>query len=150
MVKFNIFVVHYSKLVERKQNIKKIFDTNNLDIEFIESFNQEELNNDILNEYYNQDRNDYLKRSVLWGENAIEFYELNKAEISCTLKHIEAIKKASLSPVKYSLILEDDSIPYNKTFYSEIEDIIKKNKDWDVLFIGNGLGDNYIKSKLNL
>ena len=54
-----------------------------------------------------------------------------------------------MSPVKYSLILEDDSIPYNKTFYSEIEDIIKRNKDWDVLFIGNGLGDNYIKSKLN-
>ena len=60
-----------------------------------------------LDNYYEKNKEKYEKKTYLWQKDT-EFRELNDAEVSCTLKHIEAIKLASLQDENISLIVEDD------------------------------------------
>ena len=55
----------------------------------------------------------------------------------------------SSSNNEIGLILEDDVIPKDKNFEKTINSILKKDVDWDVLFLGTGVGENFIKSKIS-
>ena len=67
-----------------------------------------------------------IKKS-LWGENANDFKELSLSELSCSIKHLEALRKISVDRFKYSIILEDDVIPTNEYFADKIYELIEKN-----------------------
>ena len=67
---------------------------------------------------------------------------MTRPELSCSIKHLEAIRKIQIGNHEFSLIIEDDVIPKNKNFLKQIEKLLLKNKSWDVLFIGEGMGEN--------
>ena len=143
-----IYVIHYSKLKERKKNIQKHFKDHVENINFIEDFDQENINLESKSNQYNADKEKYYEKVKLWGENAVDFYELSKGEISCAYKHIEALKKLSTSNEELGLILEDDVIPLSKDFMKNIQEILNANSNWDIVFIGSGIGKEFINSKL--
>lgn len=112
-----IYVLHYKKLIERKEHIKNEFKKYNLNYEFYEKFDKEELNNEDLKIFNNN---------------------LRDSEKSLTLKHINIYKEISNSNFDYALIFEDDVFLEN-----DFNNILNKYitllpNDWDMLFIGNG------------
>jgi GR25 family glycosyltransferase involved in LPS biosynthesis len=144
-----IYIVHYTKLKERKDNILQILDKINIPYEFITDFDKEDLNF-VKNNYYNLDQTEYNKKIQIYNRTvygAPPFRMLSDAEISCTIKHILAIKKLS-EECNCGLILEDDAIPYAASFLEEAnKSISEAPKNWGSIFIGNGCGDDFIKSK---
>lgn len=144
-----IYIIHYTKLKERKDNIKKILSGCD-DYKFIESFDKEEISESELQYYYepNKDKFDQ-KISPLWDSNHHKFRTLNDAEISCTIKHIIALNEVSKNEEEYSLILEDDAIPTEENFQEKVESLIEKAPDdWDSIFIGAGCGIDFMNQKL--
>ena len=121
-----IFVLHYSKLIERKQFILKQFETNNItDYEFIEKYNKEDLT-DI---------------------DKLLFNNVKEPMISLINKHFYVYK---LIAEKYEngLIFEDDVILENNFKEKLNKYILELPKDYDMLFIGNGCNLHIEKDKL--
>jgi len=143
-----IYVIHYSKLKERKQSIKSILDPLNIEYEFIEDYDKEDLDNIDTNNFYVDDKSIFNEKIKLWKEKANKYRTMTRPELSCSIKHLEAIRKIQIGNHEFSLIIEDDVIPKNKDFLKQIEKLLLKNKSWDVLFIGEGMGEKYRKSKL--
>jgi len=146
-------VVHYTKVPERKKNILKAFHNENVDLQFVEIYDQEDLDENILNKFYRQDKESFeSKIAPLWGfgmGNENRFRVLNLAEISCTLKHIEAIRRVAYGEDEIGLILEDDAIPTSENFLEEMKGILKRSGDqWDSISFGSGCGMSFIRSKL--
>jgi GR25 family glycosyltransferase involved in LPS biosynthesis len=120
----------------------------NIPYEFITDYDQDNLS-EVKDKFYNTDRDSYYRDvkpyEILFGH--IDYKPLSDAEISCTMKHILAIKKLS-EECNIGLILEDDAIPYDGNFLINANlDIGETPNGWSSIFIGNGCGDNFIKSK---
>ena len=143
-----IYVIHYSKLEERKQSIKSILDPLKVDYEFIEDYDKEDLENINTNDFYVDDRSIFNEKVKLWKVKANKYRPMTGPELSCSIKHLIAIKEIQNGNYEFGLIIEDDVIPKNKYFLKEIEKLLLDKKNWDVLFIGEGMGEKYRKSKL--
>ena len=144
-----IYIIHYTKLKERREHIESIVSKYNIPYEFITEYDQEDLEY-VKSKYYNLDIDEYNKKIEIYNRTKHgipPFRKLSDAEISCTIKHIIAIKKLS-EECNIGLILEDDAIPYNDSFIDLAEKSIKESPDnWGSIFIGNGCGDEFIKQK---
>lgn len=143
-----VYIIHYSKLKDRYQNIQSILKSLNCDYEFILDYDKEYLEG---NTYYEPNEfkfNEKIKN--LWDSKIHRFRVLNDAEISCTIKHILALDKISKQDDDIGLIFEDDVVPFNSNFRDEIDDLIKKApKNWDSIFLGEGCGKDFILQKIN-
>jgi glycosyl transferase family 25 len=110
-----IFVVHYDKLTERKNNIINQMKKCNLEFEFVSNYGKD----------------------VLTDEDKKMFRNLSDGEISVALHHIQCFKLIA-EKYNYALILEDDAILHKK-FTTALNCYIKLlPDDWDMLFIGSG------------
>ena len=98
-------------------------------------------------EYYEDSKIKLDEKVTLWKERANKYYTLSEAEISCTIKHIEALKIRD-GDHEFNLILEDDATKYNN-FLKYINPLIRKPHNWDVLLIGEGMGKNLEIQKLD-
>ena len=91
---FTIYIIHYKKLIDRKKailtNLKKL----PYPFEFIDKYDRDNLKTEDLS-YFTNDK-DNIHKSIF-------------------LSHIEAYKRHLKSRDKFSLVLEDDSIP-NEVF----------------------------------
>lgn len=150
----NIFIVHYSKLKDRKefidyqisQNLSRYY----FNYEYILPYDKESLSKEIIEEFYEKSVNTYKEKTKnLWEPRDCNYKELTDAEISCQLKHILAMKKASKCS-DISLIIEDDCCFQDNFFerLSDITSIANLPKDWDVIFLGSGCGDWFQKIKI--
>jgi glycosyl transferase family 25 len=112
-----IFILHYSKLAERKESILKQFQEQKItDYEFIEDFDKDNLTEKELGRFQN----------------------LGTAKISLILKHFLAYEKIS-EKYKEALILEDDVL-LSDGFVNKLAEYMKElPKTYDMLFIGDGL-----------
>ena len=144
----NTFIIHYTKLSERKAVVDKLFKDKYFKLEYITEYDQEDLATTNLNDFYLDDEATYLKKSKLWSQDNA-YRRLNNAEISCTLKHFEAIKKSSESNHEVSLIIEDDVLIFSKFFKSKLKKVLRLDSDWDLLFIGQGISKNFILKNIN-
>ena len=54
----------------------------------------------------------------------------------------------SNSSKDYGLVLEDDVVPVF-AYKQKLKLLLRRKNDWDVLFIGLGIGKKFIKNKLN-
>lgn len=150
-----IYIVHYTKLEERKKNILEVLDKLSIPYEFIEEYDQEDLEF-VKENYYNQNQEEYYNKIEIYNTTrygAPKFRLLSDAEISCTIKHILAIKKLS-EECNVGLILEDDAIPYGVDFIKEANlSVLEAPENWGAIFIGNGCGYDFIsqhsKSKIS-
>lgn len=145
-----LYIIHYTKLKNRKEKLLSFLTKSNNQYEFIDVFDQECINNNDLNKYYLPDKKLFDdKISPLWDPNLHKFRHLNIAEISCTIKHIIAIEKVANQNDEYCLILEDDAIPIENNFFDEIEKLIGDAPDgWDSIFMGAGCGVDFMNEKL--
>jgi glycosyl transferase family 25 len=121
-----LFIVHYDKLIKRKEFIIKQLNKYNFDFEFITNHGKENL--------------------TLHERNM--FRNISDGEISVALHHIECYKRIVHENIDYTLILEDDVILCNN-FREILERYIKDlPSDWDMLFIGDGCGLHIDKNLL--
>jgi GR25 family glycosyltransferase involved in LPS biosynthesis len=144
----NVYTIHYTKLVERKNNILNVFKNKNLNLHFIEEYDAEIIDKNNVKLFYNPNSDIFNQKIKLWNHSS-GFRYLSYGETSVAIKQILAIKKISEGDSDYGLIIEDDIIPYDNDFLDKIQYHIKNlPDDWDSLFIGSGCGENFIKSKL--
>ena len=114
-----IFVLHYSKLTERKQSLLQQFAKYNItDFEFIEKYDKDL---DLLNDVDN----------ILFEEN------FRPSMMSLMLKHFYVYKEIA-EKYKYGLILEDDAILSDDFPEKLIKYMTQLHSDFDMLFLGNG------------
>jgi len=147
-------VVHYTKLEDRKNNIINCFSDSDMQLNFIESYDQEDLTDEILKRVYFPNKESFeSKVSGLWGfgnQDENRFRILNKAELSCTIKHIEAIRLVAEGEEDIGLVLEDDAIPNTSDFLNLLDKIVESGgSEWDSIFLGTGCGLSFIAAKLN-
>lgn len=144
-----IQIIHYSKLVDRKEFIDNLFEKENLDISYILDFDRENINIALSNYSYKKDKSQFLgKIESLWKIFDEEYRVLSDAELSCYFKHLKSLDNIAKSNKEFGLILEDDVINIG-AIKNNLKKIIKKfgKKDWDVVFLGRGSGKDFIKSK---
>lgn len=126
-----IFVLHYSKLTERKEFIINQFEKNNItDYEFVE----------------NEPTEDELKLFDL-NANKYELTNLNLREISLTVKHHYAYKQI-VEKYDNALIFEDDVVLCNNFNYYLNLYLSKLPDDYDMFFISDGMGLHIDKNKI--
>src|SRR5210317_950213 len=141
-----IYIIHYSRLTERKKNIQLLLDPLSVDYEFIETYDRDDLENVDVTMFYEDNEKIFSEKVKLWGEKANEYSTMSESELSCSIKHIEALNKISDGNAEFNLILEDDVIPKYSNFLERITSFLEKPSKWDVLFIGEGMGENYRKT----
>lgn len=145
-----IYIIHYTKLKDRYENIHPFLKNCKIPYEFITDYDQETLSDDIIEKYYLSDESLFNnKTNNLWDSNIHKFRVLNKPEISCTIKHLIAIKKLSEECSNFGLILEDDVV-----FYENFNDRYKycmsmTPSNWDSIFLGDGCGEHFQTFKLS-
>ena len=90
-----IYIIHYNKLVERKNYLVNFFNINNItNYEFRQLYQRETLTDDTKNNYFELDN-------------------LNSAQICITIEHIETYREIvnnCLNDNDWYLIIEDDAI----------------------------------------
>tara|TARA_R110000824_G_scaffold240980_1_gene429632 strand:+ start:6248 stop:6934 length:687 start_codon:yes stop_codon:yes gene_type:complete len=132
-----IYVLHYTKLTDRKVRLDRYFDDHNIEVEYITDYDQEVLTEEMISESYECDEGLYNSKIPLaYGSRSEPFRELNLAEISCTFKHRLAIEKIAKECPRYGLILEDDAMlrePFEDLFNTFIS---QTPRDWDAIFMG--------------
>ena len=121
-----IFVLHYTKLVERKRSVLKQFEKHNItEYEFIELFDKDDLTVEQKNRF---------TKSHMMGEE-----KFMPAIISLYLKH-EFVFKEIEDKYDCALIFEDDIIlsdNFTKILDNYMDEV---PNDYDALFIGSGCG----------
>ena len=108
------YVLHYTPLLDRRMHVDTQLRNNNINGIFIET-----------------------------EEGPGTYMNLQKGSVSLIKKHIQAWTLIANDPDPYGLIFEDDVI-LDTNFSSKLEGYLAQLPlDFDMLFIGNGLSDNY-------
>jgi|TARA_R110000851_G_scaffold78423_1_gene173021 GR25 family glycosyltransferase involved in LPS biosynthesis len=133
-----VYVVHYTRLIERRQKLEGFFRNNNIKPDYIHEYDKETLTSETLEEYYLFEQKAYEERvDTVYGSNTSPFRPMSRAEISCTIKHYHAIKKLGEECVEHGLILEDDVV-FCDNFVGRFNSYLKKTPDdWDAIFMGS-------------
>ena len=141
------YVIHYTKLKNRKNNILSFLSETNCDYQFITEYDKEDLEG---NKYYLANKEMFDEKiKNLWDSRIHKFRIINPAEISCTIKHILAIEKIANQEEDIGLILEDDAIPIESDFSNKIQQLVDTAPDdWDSIFMGAGCGIDFMNEKL--
>lgn len=133
-----IYVVHYTKLVERRQKLSGIFRQHGLTAEYIFDHDKEQLTEETLKAFYTPSEENY-NNTILkaYGAHSDSYRTLNDAEISCTLKHYVAIQKIGRNCQDYGLVFEDDVLLVDD-FVTKFNLYLEKTpSDWDAVFMGS-------------
>jgi len=116
-----IFVLHYSKLVQRKQHILEQFEKHGItEYEFIEKFDKDVITDDECPEF----SKDYVAN--------------RRTELSLHLKHLYLYRLMLSENYEEVLVLEDDVILSDNFMKKLTEYMTQMPKDYDMLFIGDG------------
>tara|TARA_R110002051_G_scaffold298212_1_gene365011 strand:- start:864 stop:1589 length:726 start_codon:yes stop_codon:yes gene_type:complete len=136
-----VYVVHYTRLVERFQKLNSQFRHYGIEAHYVREFDREALTKDQIDSFYKRDEKAYNNTILkVYGPGANKFRPLSKAEISCTIKHLHAIRNISNECSKYGLILEDDVI-LEDNFVNKFNNYLSRTpSDWDAIFMGNCCG----------
>lgn len=132
-----IYVLHYTKLIERKNNLDAYFASQGIEVEYITEYDQEDLSEEMILASYECNQQSYESRiRPAYGDRYAPFRELNIAEISCTFKHREAIKRIAQECDNYGLILEDD-VMFCENFPVTFNTFLQNTpKSWEAIFMG--------------
>jgi glycosyl transferase family 25 len=132
------YVVHYTRLIERRQKLDGFLRNNNIPVEYILQYDKDDLTPALIDEYYLFDADEYAARvDATYKEKTSPFRPMTRAEISCTIKHYHAIKSVGDNCEDYGFVIEDDVIfPDNfvELFNSYLE---RTPDDWDAIFMGS-------------
>jgi GR25 family glycosyltransferase involved in LPS biosynthesis len=135
----NVYVVHYTKLIERRNVIEKQFKDISKNLIFIEDFDAEEITDEILSEWYQPSEEQWYQRNTLWSRRGLPttpFRIINMAEVSCTIKHIKAMELIAENGDGF--IIEDDVLLKDNFLENFNKAIDELPEDWDVIMVGAG------------
>jgi len=130
-MKDKIYIIHYDKLVERKEHIEQEISKHNFSfVEWVIDKNPDNLSTQELS---------LFSTGVSMGSKSL------------TMKHIETFKRIVKENLDYALVFEDDVL-LNDNFVSEYEKIKEEfiKSDFEICFIGSGCNlkvENIIKNK---
>jgi GR25 family glycosyltransferase involved in LPS biosynthesis len=135
-----IYISHYPKLIERKENLITQFNKQNIiNYEFINGIDRDSLTNDIIDIYYENNINNFIRKGLYTDKNIYysNYRKLSKPEIANYLTHLHIYNKI-ITETNYNnvLILEDDAI-LNVNFI-EISKILTLPEDYDIIYITEG------------
>ena len=149
LTKIRTYILHYTKLTDRKAYMEKLSDTLGLDAVWITELDQEEMIGDTLDYYHKSSSEDWDRKvGALWDLSQHQYRSLKPSEISLTAKHVEAMKRISEDDNEFGLILEDDVLVCEK-FQNLLDEYYANTPDdWDVIFMGNGYGIHIPQHKL--
>ena len=150
-MKYNhCYVIHYTKLISRKNFLDVQLSTVGLQGNYITEFDQEDLTPQIVDQFYEKNPQIHdSKIEKLWDPSIHTYRELKIPEISCTIKHFEALRLIAENQEDYGLILEDDVV-FREGFVEEFDRCLSLTpNDWDAIFIGAGCGESFQRHKLS-
>ena len=132
-----VFILHYTKLADRKKRLDAMLSHFGIEAEYVVDFDQEDLDQSIISEYYKPSESDYrTKFNKLYGASVAPYRDLNIAQISCTIKHYQCIQKVATETENYGLILEDDVI-FVEDFVPKFNLFLNDTPpDWEAIFLG--------------
>lgn len=132
-----IFILHYTKLTQRKERLDAYLKRHDIKAEYILDYDQEDLTPEVISEWYNNDPDKYHETiDDCYKQFAVPFRSLNLAEISCTIKHYLGIKSIAEQCNDYGLILEDDVI-FVEDFEKHFNNFLEETPDdWGAIFMG--------------
>ena len=141
LTKIKTYILHYTKLNDRRQYMEQLSNTLSLDVTWITELDQEDMTGETLDYYYKPSEDDWNRKvGALWDLRQHRYRPLKPSEISLTAKHVEAMKRISEDENDFGLIFEDDVLLV-QNFPDVLNDYFAETpKDWDVIFIGNGYG----------
>jgi len=146
------YVLHYTPLTQRKKFIIKNVKNAFLRLSFVEEHDRDVLTNEQIDKVYIKSKKEWKEKSEIYNniksDVSPKFRELTSGEISLILKHRKALELISNSSKDYGLVLEDDVVPVF-AYKQKLKLLLRRKNDWDVLFIGLGIGKKFIKNKLN-
>jgi glycosyl transferase family 25 len=115
--KFKIYIINLKSSKERKKNILKELDRQNLkNFELIEAVDGNKLNEEEINLHTFKNEKNFNP----WGP------KLTNSQIGCALSHIKIYKNFLQSRFEYAFILEDDAI-FLDNFTTNLKNFILKN-----------------------
>ena len=141
LTKIKTYILHYTKLVGRRQYMEKLVNVLNLDVTWITELDQEVMTGDLLHEYHRASDDDWNKKvGALWNIHEHGPRLLKPSEISLTAKHVEALRRISEDDNEFGLILEDDVL-VKTDFTDHLSKLFDETpEDWDIIFPGDGYG----------
>lgn len=105
------YLVHYTKLEDRKKQIDQQFEHFDIDFECISQFDQEDLTDELIEKHYDSSEESYnFKIHPTYGSGSTPHRILSRGEISCVLKHKVAIQKIAEECDNYGVVFEDDAV----------------------------------------
>ena len=136
-----IYVTHYTKLTERKQRLDDFLSRNNISAEFITIYDRDDLSPEFIKKCYTANEADFNNTiGKAYGTACVPYRHINLPEISCTLKHYDAIRRLSIECKEYGLVFEDDVIGVDNFVNLFNEYLAKTPSDWDAIFMGGCCG----------
>ena len=143
----NSYIIHYTKLKDRKNSILSFLSKTDYKYEFITQYDKEEIDG---HKFYQPNKKMFNKKvKPLWDTKTNKFRILLPGEISCGIKHILAIEKIANQEEEFGLILEDDAIPIESDFSDKIRHLVNTAPDdWDSIWVGVGVGISFRNRKL--
>jgi len=120
-----IFIINLEKDIKKKDYMKKLSCKNNLEIEFINAINGNNLNHDSISKVYSKQATlNYFSR------------ELTKGEIGTALSHLHIYNTMIKENIHSALILEDD-VDFNFT-EKDLDNLVESlPKDWECVLLGH-------------
>lgn len=152
-----IVILHYKKLIDRKQHIIEQLDKHYItDYTFYEYYDQDELDEKTICDLYKPkfiDPDKWTKKVSLWGEDALVYHNplLNIAEISVTIKFGKLFQELRNQTFDYCIIFEDDVVlapNFKESFFHYLN---LTPSDWDAIYFGscyNLRSENLIEDKI--
>lgn len=144
--KIQSYVIHYSKLIKRKESLQKILTKENIkNIQWMQFPIREklQLQKSIKNEYYRFNQSVWNQKCKIIRQSGFYHpYEkgvLSDGIIGNGISHILAWKDILKSETihDFALVMEDDVVLINNFLNLLYEYIIQLPPNWDILFIGN-------------
>lgn len=137
----NIYIVHYKKMIDRKEYLGKIFP----DAIWVDIYQRETLNIDE-HKIYDSSPELWFDRIREVYKNLPEYRQLKLSEICNSLSHIKVLELIIEKNKPYALILEDDVVP-EPDFFVEIEKIQNNlPDDFDLIFLGSSYSMSVIEN----
>ena len=117
-----VYVIHARQFTDRAAQMKAQLDRLEIPFEFVEPFDADVLDANALAQF--QDGRKKMARG----------------QKSCTLKHLEALRRIVAGDQRLALVLEDDAI-FDRKFMSEMEKVVAEAKSISeprVIYVGTG------------
>jgi GR25 family glycosyltransferase involved in LPS biosynthesis len=131
----NIFIIHYKKLIERRNYLSNKF--KDKDLIFIDEYDRDTIDNNIVRKYYNNNKFLWEERTSSVYREKYTYRDLKMSEICNYLSHIKALELIIENNFTNALILEDDVI-LKENFFEEFDKIFMDTPtDFDIIFLGS-------------